>query len=65
MQVTDTQREKIIPIARAARIAGIETHTLRRLIRKGLCTAVRVGRIRRVRLSDVLACLTELPASAV
>ena len=51
--------EPIITIARAARESGIPVYTLRRLIDRGLVAHVRLGGMRRVRLSAVLACVQE------
>jgi excisionase family DNA binding protein len=55
--------EPLITIASAARQSGLAEWTLRRLVRTGAIPSVKVaGRVRRVRLSEVLAAIE---ASAV
>ena len=58
-----TAVEPLITIANAARKTGLAEWTLRRLVRSGAIPSIRVaGRVRRVRLSDVLAAMQDQPA---
>jgi excisionase family DNA binding protein len=56
--------EKIIPIAKAARLLGLEYHTLLRLLHDKRIPSVRVCGVRRVRLSQVRAAIEEVGACA-
>ncbi len=58
-RITSMQAEKIISMSRAAELAGLAPYTLRRLVAIGRVPCVRVCGRRRVRLSQVLACLEE------
>jgi excisionase family DNA binding protein len=51
--------EQLIPIAQAARTAGLSYSTVRRLVSQGRIPSVRVCGIPRVRLSAVLAAIEE------
>jgi excisionase family DNA binding protein len=61
---TATSIEPLITIASAARQSGVAPWTLYRLVRESAIPPVRVaGKVRRVKLSDVLAAIEQQPAS--
>jgi excisionase family DNA binding protein len=55
--------EEIIPMSRAALMCGLKPLTLRRYVAAGKVAAIRVGRVRRVRLSAVRSFLQEIPTA--
>jgi excisionase family DNA binding protein len=56
--------EPIITIAQAARECGLRYHVLLRLIHERRIASVRVAGVRRVRLSEVRACIEEISSAA-
>jgi excisionase family DNA binding protein len=58
------EAEKIVPITVAARALGVPYSALRRLVVAGRVPSVRLGGVRRVRLSQLRTMLEEIPPAA-